>query len=127
MPEGFWHKRTPTIDNPIDDCLVWMSEKVEAPTEMAGNGANQERFLGALLGMAIGDALGMPVAGWSAARIRERFGRIDVLHNNVGIAALGGVVEESEESWDTVLRVNLKSVFLTCKHVIPHMESAGGG
>lgn len=57
----------------------------------------------------------------------EQFGRIDVLHNNVGIAALGGVVEESEESWDTVLRVNLKSVFLTCKHVIPHMESAGGG
>lgn len=57
----------------------------------------------------------------------EQFGRIDVLHNNVGIAALGGVVEESEESWDKVLRVNLKSVFLTCKHVIPHMESAGGG
>jgi NAD(P)-dependent dehydrogenase (short-subunit alcohol dehydrogenase family) len=57
----------------------------------------------------------------------ERFGRIDVLHNNVGIASLGGVVDESEESWDRVLRVNLKSVFLTCKHVIPHMESAGGG
>lgn len=57
----------------------------------------------------------------------ERFGRIDVLHNNVGIASLGGVVEESEESWDRVLRVNLKSVFLTCKHVVPHMESAGGG
>lgn len=56
-----------------------------------------------------------------------RFGRIDVLHNNVGITALGGVVEESEESWDRVLRVNLKSVFLTCKYVIPHMERAGGG
>jgi ADP-ribosyl-[dinitrogen reductase] hydrolase len=40
-------------------------------------GANQGRFLGALLGMAIGDALGMPVAGWSAQRIQERFGRID--------------------------------------------------
>lgn len=58
---------------------------------------------------------------------RDRFGRIDVLHNNVGIASLGGVVEESEESWDRVLRINLKSVFLTCKHVLPHMESAGGG
>ena len=57
----------------------------------------------------------------------ERFERIDVLHNNVGVTALGGVVEESEESWDRVLRVNLKSVFLTCKHVIPQLERAGGG
>src|SRR6478609_7067755 len=39
--------------------------------------ADQNRFLGALLGMAIGDALGMPVAGWNAERIRERVGAID--------------------------------------------------
>lgn len=57
----------------------------------------------------------------------ERFGRIDVLHNNVGIVELGGVVEASEESWDRVQRVNLKSVFLTCKHAIPAMERQGGG
>lgn len=50
---------------------------------MANSGANQERFLGALLGMAIGDALGMPVAGWSADRIRARFGRIDDYHRRV--------------------------------------------
>jgi ADP-ribosylglycohydrolase len=41
------------------------------------SGAKQDRFLGALMGMAIGDALGMPVAGWSAERIRERYGAID--------------------------------------------------
>lgn len=40
-------------------------------------GADQDRFLGALLGLAIGDAMGMPVEGWSRARIEERFGRID--------------------------------------------------
>ena len=57
----------------------------------------------------------------------DRLGRIDVLHNNVGVAALGGVVEESMESWERVLRVNLTSVFLMCKHVIPAMEQAGGG
>src|SRR5215207_9063268 len=45
-------------------------------TIMAG-GVKQERFLGALMGMAIGDALGMPVAGWNAERIRERYGAID--------------------------------------------------
>jgi ADP-ribosylglycohydrolase len=50
---------------------------------MTSKGANQERFLGGLLGMAIGDALGMPVAGWSAERIRERFGRIDGYHRRV--------------------------------------------
>jgi NAD(P)-dependent dehydrogenase (short-subunit alcohol dehydrogenase family) len=49
------------------------------------------------------------------------FGRIDVLHNNVGIVELGGPVEASEESWDKVMQVNLKSMFLTCKHVLPVM------
>lgn len=55
------------------------------------------------------------------------FGRIDVLHNNVGIVELGGPVETTEESWDRVNDVNLKSMFLTCKHVLPHMERQGGG
>ena len=50
------------------------------------------------------------------------FGRIDVLHNNVGIVEVGGPVETSEESWDRVNDVNLKSMFLTCKKVLPHME-----
>jgi NAD(P)-dependent dehydrogenase (short-subunit alcohol dehydrogenase family) len=55
------------------------------------------------------------------------FGRIDVLDNNVGIAEVGGVVELSEEAWDKVLAVNLKSAFLTMKHVIPLMLVQGGG
>jgi NAD(P)-dependent dehydrogenase (short-subunit alcohol dehydrogenase family) len=41
------------------------------------------------------------------------FGRIDVLHNNVGIVEVGGTVETSEESWDRVNEVNLRSMFLT--------------
>jgi len=57
----------------------------------------------------------------------ETYGRIDILHNNVGILEVGGCVEASEESWDRVNEVNLKSVFLTCKHVLPHMERQGGG
>ena len=55
------------------------------------------------------------------------FGRIDVLNNNVGIAEVGGVVELSEESWHKVMDVNLKSAFLTMKHVIPMMIVQGGG
>src|ERR1700737_954973 len=55
------------------------------------------------------------------------FGRIDVLHNNVGIVEVGGPVETSEESWDRVNDVNLKSMFLTCTQVLPHMERQGNG
>ena len=56
-----------------------------------------------------------------------RFGRIDVLHNNVGITEPGGVVELSEEAWDRVFAVNLKSCYLSMKYVIPHMVEQGGG
>ncbi|MFI5341371.1 MAG: SDR family NAD(P)-dependent oxidoreductase [Candidatus Methylomirabilales bacterium] len=52
----------------------------------------------------------------------EAFGGIDVLHNNVGISIPGGPVELAEEDWDRIMRVNVKSMFLTCKHVLPHME-----
>ena len=55
------------------------------------------------------------------------FGRIDVLHNNVGITIPGGAVELREEDWDRIMQVNVKSMFLTCKHVLPHMERQGSG
>ncbi|MCZ6635176.1 MAG: SDR family NAD(P)-dependent oxidoreductase [bacterium] len=60
-------------------------------------------------------------------RCLDTYGRIDILHNNVGILEVGGPVEASEESWDRVFEVNLKSMFLTCKSVLPHMEQQGGG
>ncbi|MFV0433045.1 MAG: SDR family NAD(P)-dependent oxidoreductase [Leucobacter sp.] len=55
------------------------------------------------------------------------FGRIDVLHNNVGIARMGGPVEQSLDDWNLVMNVNLTSMFLTCKYVIPHMLEQGSG
>ena len=61
-----------------------------------------------------------------AACIAE-YGRIDILVNNVGGSAKGGPVEMSEEVWDAQIDHNLKSVFLTCKHVLPHMLAQGGG
>jgi NAD(P)-dependent dehydrogenase (short-subunit alcohol dehydrogenase family) len=57
----------------------------------------------------------------------ERFGRVDILHNNVGITSQGGPVETSEEVWDRVMTVNVKSMFLTCKAVLPIMEKQGRG
>ncbi|MXN65865.1 glucose 1-dehydrogenase [Stappia sp. GBMRC 2046] len=61
------------------------------------------------------------------ARTVDIYGTIDILDNNVGIAEVGGVVELPEKEWDRVNAVNLKSVFLTMKHVIPVMRTAGGG
>ena len=58
---------------------------------------------------------------------RTKFGRIDILLNNVGGSAPGGPVEMSEEVWDAQIDVNLKSVFLGCKHALPVMVAQGGG
>ena len=56
-----------------------------------------------------------------------RFGRIDVLVNNVGGSAAGGPAEMSEDVWDAQVDYNLKSVFLTLKHVLPVMEQQKSG
>jgi NAD(P)-dependent dehydrogenase (short-subunit alcohol dehydrogenase family) len=69
---------------------------------------------------------GKAVAAMVAACL-ERFGRIDILVNNVGGSAPGGPVEMSEEVWDSQVDLNLKSVFLGCKHVLPVMERQQGG
>jgi NAD(P)-dependent dehydrogenase (short-subunit alcohol dehydrogenase family) len=62
-------------------------------------------------------------------RVRSQFGRIDVLFNNAGISPAddASVLETSLEAWQRVQDVNLKSVFLCCKHGIPHLIENGGG
>jgi NAD(P)-dependent dehydrogenase (short-subunit alcohol dehydrogenase family) len=55
-------------------------------------------------------------------------GRIDVLHNNVGIGAGdGGPTSLAADAWDRILDVNLKAMWLTCKHVVPVMREQGAG
>ena len=65
-----------------------------------------------------------------AAMVRaciERFGRVDILVNNVGGSAPGGPVDMAEEVWDAQVDLNLKSVFLGCKYALPVMERQGAG
>lgn len=57
------------------------------------------------------------------------FGRIDVLYNNAGIMpeADHSVIDTDVETWDRVMAVNVRGVFLGCKHAIPHMAAQGSG
>lgn len=60
-------------------------------------------------------------------RVMQTHGRIDVLVNNAGFGRTGNVVTTSEEDWDRLMSVNLKSMFLCAKHVVPVMAAQGGG
>jgi NAD(P)-dependent dehydrogenase (short-subunit alcohol dehydrogenase family) len=61
------------------------------------------------------------------ARVQDAWGRIDILHNNVGYPETGDPVELPEALWDQAMAVNVKTAFLACKHVLPLMEAQGCG
>jgi NAD(P)-dependent dehydrogenase (short-subunit alcohol dehydrogenase family) len=63
------------------------------------------------------------------AAAAERYGGIDILYNNAGISPGDdtSILETDEEAWQRVQNVNLKGVFLCCKHGIPHLLARGGG
>src|SRR2546427_5320232 len=62
-----------------------------------------------------------------ADRVARRFGRIDVLFNNAGIAGVGDVLETEPELFDRVLRVNVRGVYLMSRAVVPHMIKQRSG
>ncbi|GMK49166.1 SDR family NAD(P)-dependent oxidoreductase [Paenibacillus glycanilyticus] len=57
----------------------------------------------------------------------EAYGRIDILVNNAGISFAVGMLDTTVEQWDKVMNINLSSVFLGMKHVVPHMQKNNGG
>jgi len=63
----------------------------------------------------------------SVAAVVAQFGKLDILVNNAGISGSGERDLGSTESWDRLMDINAKSVFLGMKHAIPEMERAGGG
>jgi len=85
-------------------------------------GAARERIVTHACDVTSSDA----VAAMTQACI-DRFGTIDILVNNVGGSAAGGPVEMAEDVWDAQVDFNLKSVFLTCKHVLPTMKAQRSG
>ena len=62
-----------------------------------------------------------------AARVVERWGRIDVLFNNAGIPGVGDVLETEPELFDRVMKVNVRGVYLMSRAVVPHMIAQKSG
>lgn len=63
----------------------------------------------------------------AAATAMERFGAVDVLYANAGIAGVGSAMDCDPAVWDRVVAVNLTGVWLSMRAVLPHMVRAGGG
>jgi 3-oxoacyl-[acyl-carrier protein] reductase len=57
----------------------------------------------------------------------ERFGRLDILINNAGVALVAPLEETTTEAWDHIMAINARGPFLLCREAIPHMRRLGGG
>jgi len=91
----------------------------ETAEEITGLGAEQALPLAA-------DVADSAAVQQSVKASVAAFGRVDVLLNNAGIAVRHPVAEQDEESWDEVLRVNLRGVFVCSKYFLPHLRRPGG-
>jgi 3-oxoacyl-[acyl-carrier protein] reductase len=60
-------------------------------------------------------------------KVIEAYDRVDILFSSVGIYTRGKLTSLDESQWDRIMRVNVKSAYLLCKEVIPHMQAGGGG
>jgi len=101
---------------------------VDRRLESAEETAAQIRAEGFEASAALADATREADCAALIADCVRRHGRIDVLHNNVGIGGGdAGPANVSEEAWDQILAVNLKSVVFPCKHVLPVMREQQGG
>jgi NAD(P)-dependent dehydrogenase (short-subunit alcohol dehydrogenase family) len=75
----------------------------------------------------VGDIGGDDTAGDFVRAAIEHVGTPDVLVNSAGVARMGTVLQTSVDEWDLVFRTNVRSVFLTCRAVLPAMAACGGG
>jgi NAD(P)-dependent dehydrogenase (short-subunit alcohol dehydrogenase family) len=82
---------------------------------------------GNIASMFVGDVTNAADCEAMVAAAVERYGRLDVLDNNVGISIKADVTEVTEEQWDHIMAVNVKSIMLTSKFAVPAMAANGGG
>lgn len=75
----------------------------------------------------VGDLADPEAVARLAREATVRFGRVDILHNNIAVTRTGAPEDLSLEDWNESWRVNVTSIFLACKEILPFIESAGGG
>src|SRR5262249_26058817 len=101
-------------------CVDQMKERAEETVEaIRGEG-----------GEAVAHAADVTRAAECAAMVKagaDRWGGVDILHNNVGIESRKGLLDTTEAEWDRVIAVDLKSIFLATQAAVPAMAPRGGG
>jgi NAD(P)-dependent dehydrogenase (short-subunit alcohol dehydrogenase family) len=63
----------------------------------------------------------------AVSRTLSHFGKIDILHNNIGVTVFGGPIDVDLDEWDRAMAINVKGVLHACRHVLPHMLAQGRG
>ena len=99
-----------------------VSEGARATVEAVGAAGGTAAFV-------VADVSDAAAAEAMVAATMDRFGRLDLLYNNAGVfpADDGGVLDTPESTWDRVMDVNVKGVWLGCRYGIPAMLESGGG
>ena len=100
---------------------------VDADNERVSRTLDAIRSRGGSASAFIGDVTDAASCEAMVAAAVERYGRLDILHNNVGIGGAGDVVEADPDEWDRVMEVNVKSMMLAGKYAVPRMAETGGG
>ena len=90
------------------------------PDRFPGLPADALRFV-------VGDVSRESTATAYAREAVDAFGRIDVMVNNAGVSVVKAIADHSDEEWDRVLGVNVKSLFWSARAVVPVMKAQGGG
>jgi NAD(P)-dependent dehydrogenase (short-subunit alcohol dehydrogenase family) len=122
-----------TIGNGRASAIVYAREGasvlvVDREIESAQDTCDAIRAEGGIAEPAPADATASQDCERIAALCVEHFGTPDILHNNVGIGVDdNGLTSISEHAWDMIIGVNLKSVLMPCKHVLPLMRERGSG
>jgi NAD(P)-dependent dehydrogenase (short-subunit alcohol dehydrogenase family) len=100
--------------------LLDINDAGQSIADQINQGGEQARFLHC-------DVTQPDACQRAVAAAREEFSRLDILFNNAGIIRRADVVGTSEEEWDRVMAVNVKSIFLMSKYAVPVMAASGGG
>ena len=121
---GWGNGRATAIFFAREGAKVFLVDREEPPLQVT---ADQVRDDGGTAVTRIADVTDEASVDAMVTACVEEFGTVDVLVNNVGGSRAGGAVELSLSDWHSQLDVNLTSVFLACKYVIPVMQRHGGG